>query len=237
MPEEIQETTMLAPDQDTDNLEEVTDEAPAVDDDVESDELETNNSNAAPQKMITGNSMRSPSPQRKSARDDERYDFEHCTVLVLLQLMPLREGQSPDARKVFVTARTHSDPPYVMQLCWDELAPRLPNEIHTLLERLQQDLPRRAVEQQTAQEAERQRQTELEAESENRRAARKEKASSTDQANTKQAPQKRTKKIDLNAPPVLSDKESILTPATDLPSTANRIEPEPSPTSAQMTMF
>lgn len=134
----------------------------------------------------------------KSARDEEPYEFERCTVLVMLQLTPLREAQLPDARKVFISARTHSHPPYVTQAHWSALESRLPDEIKMLVQRVQQELPQRATERRAAEEAERQRQAQIQADLEKQRAERKDKANAT-----KSGTPKRGKKIDLNAPPKL----------------------------------
>ncbi len=129
---------------DIDGIENEAKESFASDENLERESQESTTTPAQP-KTATLDTKGSRLLERKSARDDEPYDFERCTVLVLLQLMPLRGGQSSDARKVFVSARTHSYPPQITQMRWDELAPRLPNEIHTLLARLQNELPQRAA--------------------------------------------------------------------------------------------
>ncbi|MCC7165450.1 MAG: hypothetical protein IT331_23335 [Anaerolineae bacterium] len=235
-----QEQTFEQDATDNDESENETEETFASDDTPESEMQEATAPIRTQSKTTKPDAQLSRSFQRKSSRDDEPYDFERCTVLVLLQLMPLREGQLSDARKVFISARTHSYPPQVTQMLWDELAPRLPNEIKTLFERLQQDLPQRAAEQHATEEAERQRQAQLQADSEKRRAAKKEKASSHTNASVKQSPQKRPKKIDLNVPPALPDKnekEGAPSQVAGVQIMTNNIEPEPIAPSAQMTMF
>src|SRR5581483_8525196 len=105
------------------------------DEEIENEEGEKNAGNdetVVEPKTATHTTNQTRSLERKFARDDEPYDFEKCSVVVMLQLMPLRDGQSPDARQVFITARTHSYVPYAMQTRWDELAPRLPKEINAL---------------------------------------------------------------------------------------------------------
>lgn len=194
----------------------------------EDKEIEPQDSSPKPIETNTAETVLARAPHHKTARDAEPFDFERCTVLVMLQIAPLREGQSPYERKVFISARTHSYPPYLKQMRWDELAPRLPNEINALLEGVKEELPRRAAEQHTLDEAERQRQAQLQAESANRRAANKEKSNS---ANAKG---KRSKHVDLNAPPTLTNEISAPPTETAPAEPQAPLETEPS---AQMAMF
>lgn len=184
---------------------------------------------------VTERTLAHSLPQ-KTARDDEPYDFERCSVLVMLQLMPLREGQTPNERKVFVSARTHSYPPHLNHLRWDELAPRLPNEINALLDSIKAELPRREAERQALAEAERLRQAQLKAESEKRRAGKKDKTNSANPTTAKQASQKRNKRVDLNALPTLEEGNSAQKPVTEIVTTEQQ-EPVKTEPSAQMTMF
>lgn len=210
------------------------------DEQIENEEGETNAGNdetVIEHKTATRDTNPTRSLERKFARDDEPYDFEKCTVLVMLQLMPLRDGQPPNTRKVFITARTHSYAPYAMQMRWDELAPRLPNEINTLIEGLQNGLPQREAEQRTREQAEQQRQAALKAESEERRAAKKQKPSSESDTNKKHSQAKHGKKIDLNAPPALAENPKTLSQENENPIATKDVEPEASASSVQMTMF
>ncbi|OQY99641.1 MAG: hypothetical protein B6D41_01030 [Chloroflexi bacterium UTCFX4] len=198
---------------------------------IESEERATNANNNEPtvgHKNALPDTKLARSLERKFARDDEPYDFEKCTVLVMLQLMPLRDGQPPNTRKVFITARTHSYAPYAMQMRWDELAPRLPKEINALIERLQIELAQREAEKRAREQAEQQRQAELKAESEKRRAAKKQKPSSQS---------KHTKKIDLNAPPALAENPKTLSQENENPIVTKDVEIQELASSAQMTMF
>lgn len=200
--------------------------------DGESGESETPNpetSNDTPTESSVPTKLLARLPQAKSARDDEPYEFAHCTVLVMLQLMPLREGQSSDARKVFISARTHSHPPFVTQARWDELEPRLPNEIKTLLTRVKQELPHHDAERGAAEQVERERQAQIQAEREKLRAAKRDKSDAS-----KTSEPKRGKKIDLNAPPKLSavkaNGENEMQVAADTPAvseTAPTLVPTP----------
>ncbi len=210
------------------------------DEQIENEEGETNagnNETVVETKTATRDTNPARSLERKFARDDEPYDFEKCTVLMMLQLMPLRDGQPPDARKVFITARTHSYAPYAMQMRWDELAPRLPNEINALIEQLQSELAQREAEKLACEQAEQQRQAELKVESEKRRAAKKQKSSSESNTNKKHSQAKQGKKIDLNAPPALAENPKTLSQENEIPIVIKDIEPEPSASSVQMTMF
>lgn len=134
------------------------------------------------------------------ARAGEPYDWDRCTIVVTLQITPQRAGQDAAARKVFLSARTHADPPQSASMRWSELESRLPEEIKTLLMRVRQNLPERAAQHAAEEEAERRRQQELKAQSEKRAAEKKSKG----QINVP-APRtaKRKSKIDLNAPPAL----------------------------------
>lgn len=133
-----------------------------------------------------------------SARAGEPYDWEHCTIVVTLQIMPPRAGQDAAARKVFLSARTHADPPQSASMRWSELEPRLPEELKSLLAHLRQELPERAAQRTAAAQAEREREQELKASAAKRTAEK--------QAQGKSAARtaKRTTKVDLNAPPVLT---------------------------------
>ncbi len=207
---------------------------------IENEEGETNaanNETIVEAKTETRATNQTRSLERKFARDDEPYDFEKCTVLVMLQLMPPRDGQAPDARKVLITARSHSYAPYAMQVRWDELAPRLPNEINALIERLQIELAQREAETRAREQAEQQRQAELKAESEKRRAAKKQKSSSESDTNKKHSQAKHGKKIDLNAPPALAENPKTLSQKNENPIVTKDVEPEASASSVQMTMF
>lgn len=178
----------------------------------------------------THSTTRARSFPRKSARDDEPYEFERCTVLVMLQLMPLRDGQAPDERQVYVSARTHSYPPCWKQMGWNEVGPRLPNEIHALLEQVETELPRRAAERQALEHAEHERQAQLKTESAKRRNAKKDKPT-----NANQPPQKKSKKVDLNALPTLdTNTAQPQSPQTPIAAAAKTESTEPP---AQMTMF
>lgn len=210
------------------------------DEQIENEEGETNagdKETVVEHKTTTRDTNPTRSLERKFARDDEPYDFEKCTVLVMLQLMPLRDGQAPDARQVFITARTHSYVPYTMQMRWDELSPRLPNDINTLIERLQIELAQGEAEQRAREQAEQQRQAELKAESEKRRAAKKQKSSSESNPNKKHSQAKQGRKIDLNAPPALSEIQRTQPQANEIPTATNGVESKELASSAQMTMF
>lgn len=178
-------------------------ERTGADDASESNAQQVTTSAPAQNKALASGNSLGPVAQMKSARDEEPYDFERCTVLVTLQLTPLREAQQLDARKVFISARTHSHPPYVTQAHWSEVESRLPDEIKMLLLRVQQELPQRATERRAADQAERQRQAQIQADLEKQRVARKDKANAT-----KSGTPKRGKKIDLNAPPKLPDTDA-----------------------------
>lgn len=217
-------------------------------DNRESDTQNTETSNATLTKSLASTNLPARVPQVKSARDAEPYDFDRCTVLVMLQLMPLREGQSPHTRKVFVSARTHSHPPYVTQAHWSELEARLPDEIKILLARVKEKLPQLEEERRAAEETERQRQAQIQADLEKRRAAKKEKANAT-----KSSALKRGKKIDLNAPPTLpagdannEDQPQVtvetVTPIQSVPATSSTPfapvpEPQVQAPTPQMTLF
>ncbi len=210
------------------------------DEQIENEEGETNagdKETVVEAKTATGDTNPTRSLERKFARDDEPYDFEKCTVLVMLQLMPLRDGQAPDARQVFITARSHSYAPYVMQTSWDELAPRLPNEIHSLIEQLQIELAQREAEKLAREQAEQQRQAALKAESEERRAAKKQKPSSKSDANKKHSQAKHGKKIDLNAPPALAENPKTSSQENENPIRPKDVETQELASSVQMTMF
>ena len=207
---------------------------------IENEEGETNvanNETVVEPKTASPDTKLARSLERKFARDDEPYDFEKCTAVVMLQIMPMRDGQSSDARKVFITARTHSYAPYAMQMRWDELVSRLPNEINALIERLQIELAQREAEQRAREQAEQQRQAELKAESEKRRAAKKQKASSESDANKKQSQSKHGKKIDLNAPPALAANPKTLSQENENPIATKDVETQELKSSVQMTMF
>ncbi|MDL1894877.1 hypothetical protein FBQ82_01255 [Anaerolineae bacterium CFX7] len=210
------------------------------DEQIENDEGETNagdNETVVETKTATCDTNPTRSLERKFARDDEPYDFEKCTVLVMFQLMPLRDGQPPNTRKVFITARTHSYAPYAIQMRWDELAPRLPNEINALIERLQFELAQREAEQRAREQAEQQRQAELKAESEKRRAAKRQKSISESDASKKHSQSKHTKKIDLNAPPALAENLTTLSQENENPIVTKDVETQELKSSVQMTMF
>lgn len=220
--------------------EQVQEESIAEDEQIENEEGETNDNNnetVVETKTATLNTNLTRSLERKFARDDEPYNFEKCTVVVMLQLMPLRDGQPPNTRNVFITARTHSYTPYAIQMRWDELASRLPNEINTLIERLQIGLVHREAEQRAREQAEQQRQAELKAESEKRRAARKQKSSSESDASKKQSQSKHSKKIDLNAPPALAENPKARSQENEKPIVMKDVETQELKSSVQMTMF
>lgn len=207
---------------------------------IEDEKEETkpgNDNTVVKAKTATRDTNPTRSLERKFARDDEPYDFEKCTVLVMLQLMPLRDGQAPDARQVFITARTHSYVPYTMQMRWDELSPRLPNEINTLIERLQIELAQREAEQRTREQAEQERQATLKAESEKRRAAKKQRSNSESNTSKKNLQAKQSKKIDLNSPPALTETKITQPQANEIPTATNNVETKELASSAQMTMF
>ncbi len=209
------------------------------DEEIENEEGKTNagKESVVEAKAAMPNTNQTRSLERKFARDDEPYDFEKCTVLVTLQLMPLRDGQPLNTRKVLITARTHSYAPYTMQISWDDLTPRLPNEIHSLIERLQFELVQREAEQRAREQAEQQRQAALKAESEKRRAAKKQKSSSEADTNKKNTQAKHSKKIDLNAPPALAENPKTLSQENENQIVIKDVEPEVSASSVQMTMF
>ena len=228
------------PDESEKFQEQVQQDSAIEDNEIENREGETkagNDETVVEHKTATLNTNPTRSLERKFARDDEPDDFEKCTVLVMLQLMPLRDGQAPDARQVFITARTHSYAPYAMQMRWDELAPRLPDEINALIERLQIELAQREAEKLVRDQAEQQRQAELKVESEKRRAAKKQKPSSESDANKKHSQAKHGKKIDLNAPPALAENPKTLSQENEKPIVTKDVEPEASASSVQMTMF
>lgn len=173
------------------------------------------------------------------ARAGEPYDWGRCTIVVTLQIMPPRSGQDGSARKVFLSARTHADPPQLARMGWSELEPRLPEEIKTLLTRVRQDLPQRAAQHAAAEEAERQRQQELKAQAEKRAAEKK----ANGQTKTP-APRtaKRKSKIDLNAPPALSASQAgVETNSTVAASASNEtvqptaVKPKPAATVPEAT--
>ena len=228
------------PDQTETIQEQVQKDSVMEDDEIQNVEGETkagNDETVVEHKTAPPDTKLARSLERKFARDDEPYDFEKCTVLVMLQLMPLREGQPPNTRKVFITARTHSYAPYATQMRWNELASRLPNEINALIERLQFELAQREAEKLAREQAEQQRQAELKAESENRRAAKKQKSISESDASKKQSQSKHSKKIDLNAPPALAENPITLTQENENPSATKDAETQELASSVQMTMF
>ncbi len=210
------------------------------DEEIENVEGETNTGNeetVVEHKTETRDTNPTRTRERKFARDDEPYDFEKCSVLVMLQLMPLRDGQPPNTRKVFITARTHSYAPYAIQMRWDELAPRLPNEINTLIARLQTELAQREAEQRAREQAEQQRQAELKAESEKRRAAKKQKSISESDAGKKHPRAKHGKKIDLNAAPALAENPKTLAQENENTIATKDVVTQELTSSSQMTMF
>lgn len=220
--------------------EQVQQDSVTEDEEIENEEGETNagnNETVVEAKTATRDTNQTRSLDRKFARDDEPYDFEKCTVVVMLQLMPLRDGQAPDARQVFITARTHSYAPYAMQMRWNELAPRLPNEINAPIERLQIELAQREAEKLACEQAEQQRQAELKAESEKRRAAKKQKSSSEVDANKKHSQAKHSKKIDLNAPPALAENPKTSSQENENPIVIKDVGIQELASTAQMTMF
>ncbi|HZQ05879.1 MAG TPA: hypothetical protein VFD70_04820 [Anaerolineae bacterium] len=147
------------------------------------------------------------------ARAEEPYDWNRCTTVITLQIMPPRAEQDTAARKVFLSARTHADPPHTLNMQWSDLEPRLPEEIRVLLERVQQALPRRAAKRAADEQAERQRQEELKAQAEKRAAEKKAKEQTKASA---ARTVKRNKRVDLNTPPAL-------------PASQDRVETEASP--------
>ena len=220
--------------------EQVQQDSVTEDEEIENEEGETNAGNdetVVEHKTAPLDTRLARSLERKFARDDEPYDFEKCTVVVMLQLMPLCDGQPPNTRKVFITARTHSYAPYAIQMRWDELAPRLPNEINTLMERLQIELAQREAEKLAREQAEQQRQAELKAENEKRRAAKKQKSISESDASKKHSQSKHTKKIDLNAPPALAENLTTLSQENEKPIVTKDVETQELKSSVQMTMF
>ncbi len=140
------------------------------------------------------------------ARADEPYDWNRCTTVITLQVMPPRAEQEAASRKVFLSVRTHADPPHTLNMRWSDLEPRLPEEIKVLLTRVQQDLPQRAAKRAAADQAERQRQEELEAQAEKRAAEKKAKGQSITSA-TRGV--KHNKRVDLNAPPALPASQAV----------------------------
>lgn len=164
------------------------------------------------------------------ARADEPYDWNLCTTVITLQIMPPRAEQEIASRKVFLTVRTHADPPYTSNMRWSDLEPRLPEEIRVLLERVQQDLPRRAAKRAADEQAERQRQEELKAQAEKRTAEKKAKGQIK-----ASAPRtvKRNKRVDLNSPPALpASQDKVETEARPAPS--DNASPKNAPTHAEM---
>lgn len=167
------------------------------------------------------------------ARADEPYDWNRCTTVITLQIMPPRAEQDVAARKVFLSARTHAEPPYTANMRWSDLEPRLPEEIKTLLTRLQQDLPQRAAKRAAEQQAEREREKELQAQAEKRAADKKAKGQT-------KAPAARTrnrnKRVDLNSAPVVTpSQEGIETDSTPASSDNTFATNLPSKTDANPT--
>lgn len=178
------------------------------------------------------------------ARADEPYDWNLCTTLITLQIMPPRAEQDTAARKVFLSARTHADPPHTLNMQWSDLEPHLPEEIRVLLERVQQDLPRRAAKRAADEQAERHRQEELKAQAEKRAAEKKAKEQTKASA---ARTVKRNKRVDLNTPPALpASQDTVETEARPAPSdnaspknAPTHVETNPEATAArtQMSLF
>ncbi len=196
----------------------------AEEDTSESDGASERAANDDPAKASVAATSPASSRRGQSARDGEPYEFDHCTTVIMLQIMPPRPGQEKGARKVFLSVRTHSDPPCSAYMRWSDLESRLPDEIKLLLSRVREEMPQRAAERAAAEEAERERQAQLKEQAEKRDAERKARAQT--KASTTR-PAKRGK-VDLNAVPTLPASEVVAQPPpAQSPATANLIGAAP----------
>ncbi len=76
-----------------------------------------------------------------SAPQDEPYDFDHCTITIGIQLLPVTEGDDPIERQVIIGVRNHDDPPIVRFATLAEVT--FPTVIASLLAQLRAELPAR----------------------------------------------------------------------------------------------
>jgi hypothetical protein len=137
---------------------------------------------------------------KHSARDDEPYEWDQCTIVLTIELLPLRAGEAPEQRRVVVAARTHSDPPFYKLMTLPELG-ELPKPASEFLDQLRAALPAQA-ERRKAAEAEREQAQEKTHPRTN--AADKQKKTNAEPS-AAPAPSKpsKKKKVDLNALPEL----------------------------------
>ena len=149
---------------DTDAPEEAEDgkpEAPAAADEegstfppeTESPEGGTSASNASPPAETPADMSVRYEPEKQP------YDFDHCTIQIVMQLLP--DDGDPNGRRVVVGVRSHLDAPILRLVRLDELGAFSPF-ISTLLDELKHELPRReeaaraAIERAKAEKAKRQ---------------------------------------------------------------------------------
>ena len=92
-----------------------------------------------------------PTRAKRSARDEEPYEWEQCTVVLTIQFLPLRKDEPSQQRRIIVAAQAHSDPPFYKLLTLAELG-TLPQAAADVLEQLRAALPAQA-EQRKAVEA------------------------------------------------------------------------------------
>ncbi len=86
------------------------------------------------------------------AYQGEPYTFEGCTITFSMAWMPLAEGSDPQTRKVLLGIRTHQDTPLALRLltaaelaAGDTPLGNLPVLVTDLLEKVRQELPKRAI--------------------------------------------------------------------------------------------
>jgi|GEM_PF-6009914 len=86
------------------------------------------------------------------AYQGEPYTFEGCTITFSMAWLPLAESEDPQTRKVLLGIRTHQDTPLALRLltaaelaAGDAPLGNLPNVVTGLLEKVRQELPKRAI--------------------------------------------------------------------------------------------
>ena len=89
------------------------------------------------------------SSPKRSTRDDEPYEWGQCTIVLTIQLLPLRSGEDPQQRRVVVAAQSHSDPPVYKLLTLTELG-ALPQPAVDALDALRAELPVQAARRKAA---------------------------------------------------------------------------------------
>ena len=87
-------------------------------------------------------------PAKDEGKDDrpalerEPYGWDRCTITVVLQFMPLTDGQEKEDRLAIVSARDHLNTPIVQAAQASQMG-TLPPVVLEVMERLKEDLPNR----------------------------------------------------------------------------------------------